>query len=688
MAQYLKKFQGVIGKVQTEQILRLLNQKRNTGQIRTIKEFSKELEELIRELTSKGLTPTLKLYMAEDNSKIDSASYNFMLDRVQDDLEAAFQEANQISKVQQSHEAIIRDVVLKNLRAGVAELENKISLYEFISGSNAGFDRAIFSSFKEASGKRTARSTVTVPTVVFVDPRTGEFITGAEDAIVELVGERLVLPHNEIEYYDIRGMRQIFDDTFPQSELIVEPSGSSFANMIDNKKGTYWIQSLVFSDKRQQVRTKLEMSLGVSREINFIEIEPAIRQQLFLESILYLDVNNNLVDTEVPEQLVAGPVGIRIPKIVTSKLVFIFRNENRMNVNFEYTKGEISLLNQALDEPPEGLTPSVDLVAEQLNTLLASAQIKQIIGVELQEKEIFSGYSFTTGFDNFRVGLAKYATQGIYVSQPIEGSLLGEIGLKVTENRPYIDTDGLKKFTDITYDLDTRIDLDDSSFFPNPDDIYFLGSIEYWITKQDYSSADELIQTSIFPALPLGVDRIYHERFLLVEKSSTNKTYNDVGYSMFFTNSVEGNLKLYKDGEEVAEGAYWSIDTSAAEYRTPKSGTRMQTKIQVIDPQPGEVYTISYNPIESSTKAIPADLDEVTTISGLQVVDLVGDLSARLVAEKEIVFDTEAEENKEGTTKAFLSIILRRNSPDSAVSPAVEDYAVIAGSKDPSKFEE
>lgn len=686
MAQYLRKFQGVIGKVQTEQILRLLSQKRNTGQIRTIQEFSKELEDLMRELTSEGLTPSLKLFMAEEDEKIDSASYNFMLDRVQDDLEAAFQEANQIDQVQLSHEAIVRDVILKNLRAGVAELESKISMYEFMSDSDAGFDRAIFSTFREASGKRTLR-TADVPSVTFVDPRTSELIVADQDATVELVGERLVLPHDNVTYYDIRGMRQIFDDTFPQSEIIVEPAGSSFANMIDDQKGTYWVQSLIFSDKRPQVKTQFELNLGAAKEVNFIEIEPAIRQQLVLESVLYLDVNNSFVDTEIPEQIVSRPISIRTRKITTNKLIFVFRNENRMSVNFEYQDGEISLLNQALDEPPEGLTPSIDLVAEQLDSLLSSAKIKEIIGVTLQNNEVFSGYSFTTGFDNFRVGLAGYSTRGVYVSPVMEGSLLGEMGLKAEENRPYLDVDGVKKFTDITYDLDSRVDLDDSVFFSAPDDIFLSGSIEYWVTKQDLNATGTLLQTSVFPLLPLGVSRIYHERLPLIEKTVETRAYNDIGYSMFFTNSTDGDLKVYRNGEEITEGGYWSISTDSA-YRTPGTGERMVAQITIIDPSPGDIYTMSYNPIESSTKAIPADLDEVITVSGLQVVDLVGDLSARLATGKEVIFDTEAEENLDGTTRLFLSVILRRNTSDPTVSPAVEEYAMIAGVKDSGKFEE
>src|SRR3990172_12992789 len=173
MGKYLDKFSDKIGQRQTQQILNLLNKKRNTGQIRTVEEFSKQLESLVRELTETTLKPTLALFEAEENKYIDSESYNFMLERVEDDLEAAFEEANNIDEVQRSHETVIRDVILKNLRAGVAELDTKIQLYEFLNKDLRGFDSAIFTTFRESKENRTERGDA-FSSVLFIDPRFGD----------------------------------------------------------------------------------------------------------------------------------------------------------------------------------------------------------------------------------------------------------------------------------------------------------------------------------------------------------------------------------------------------------------------------------------------------------------------------------------------------------------------------------
>jgi len=44
MGQYLEKFKGTINKRQSDQILKLLSKQRNSGQIRTVEEFTEKLE--------------------------------------------------------------------------------------------------------------------------------------------------------------------------------------------------------------------------------------------------------------------------------------------------------------------------------------------------------------------------------------------------------------------------------------------------------------------------------------------------------------------------------------------------------------------------------------------------------------------------------------------------------------------
>lgn len=686
MGQYLEKFKGIIGKVQTKQVLKLLNQQRNTGQVRSVKEFSKKLETLIRELTSTGLTPSLKLYRAEPNTKIDSESYNFMLDRVEDDLDSAFQEANQIDEVQQAHEAIVRDVLLKKLKNGVAELKAKIDTYKFIAQSGSGYDRALYSTFNEAKGNRTFRGQEKA-TVVFEDPRTKLLIPFGEAAEVELSGERLVLPAENKTYRTIKNVRQIYDASTPQSELIVEPSWSKILNIGDNQKGTYWVQVLLTSVKRTSVKTKIEIDLGAVKEINFLNIEPAIKQKVILESVHYRETNGIFTSLGLDEIIVEGNFEIKIPQTSTDKFIFTFRDDNPTRAHFEYSPNTDELIFQALDEPPETYVPSIAQVSEALNDIISSSDIRDIIGVQTITKSTFDGYAFLMGIDNIRVGSSTFKTRGSYVSLPMEGNNISSLGLKTVEKRPYKALGVPITYTNITYDLDTAVNLSGTGYFSNPDDVFFLCSIEYWVTKLDYDKNGILKQINTFPMLPLETQRIYHERLPLTEKSSSIAILNDIGYTMFLTDVDIGNLKVYRNGNLTVQDNDWELISDAA-LTTPLSGERMKTKIKILSQSLGDIFTVSYSPFTSTTRSVPSSLNQVVTQSGLLVVDLTGDLDARLVDEKEVVIGYDTIDKENWSTKLFLSIILRRNTSESSVTSAVEEYTLFGGQRNNSKFEE
>lgn len=698
MAQYLDKFAGTINKTQSEQILTLLSKQRNAGQIRSIKEFTSKLEALMRELTSTVIQPSLKVWAGEAGEDIDEESYNFMLDRVEDDLTTAFLEANNINEVQQSHEAIIRDVILKNLRAGVAELESKVTLFEFLNKDLRGFDSAIFSTFRESKEERTQRENVQAA-VLFTDPRNlNVLVPVSQDADVELVGERLILAVSDGTTHNIGAVRQIFDSESPQSEMVVEPPGNNIQNIIDNTSGTYWIQTLLFSRAKKAVKTKLELNLGSVREINYIDVEPASLHGIILESVHYVDGNNVVIDLEIEEKLIESPASFRLKKVATDRVILTFRNESPIRTQFEYNENVQNLYAQATDEPPLGYTPTAERAAKDLNEVIGSEKIKTVVGVPTISYDSFRGYRFTIGIDNIRVGVAEHENRSIYISTPLTMTGTGEVGVKSLETRPYLTPQGELRFTDVTYDLHQQSALDDDDdgtpvAVGEQSRVWFQGSIEYWVIKLDLNADGSLSRITKFPILPLDTERVYHERLVLNEKSVSTLTENDQGTLMFFTTRTDGNIKIYKNGILLEDktgvpGATtgWQDITTVAQ-RTPDNGTPMIMKIKILDRLPGDIFTASYTPVTSSTSTIPKTLAEVQQIGGLQVIDLVGDLSARVLPGHLVTLDRVGETG-DNTANVYLAIILRQNTADSTLTPAVEEYTLVAGKRDGTKFEE
>lgn len=674
MGQYLDKFTGTISQQQTQQVLKLLNKKRNQGQIRNLREFSQQLEELMQELSSTTLQPTTKLFLAIENELISAEQFNFMLDRVEDDLVAAFAEANSINTVQESHEALVRDVILKNLRSGIAELESKINLYEILNRDANGFDAALFSTFRESKDSRT-NSGSTTSKVLFLDPRNPTSTSTLSDASVELIGERLVLGTSSVDYYSIKNIKQLFASEVPQSAEDVNAPQTSLENIIDNTKGTYWIQNILVTEKQNYVKVKLELDFGIRREINFIEIEPAIPQDLVLEAIQYVDNSNTVTEVSEIEVIFDGPASFKIRKIQAQKLILTFRNEHFTATQFEY-KDKDTLFTQALNQPAEGIDGTISLVSDELEEIIPSEDVRNVIGVNPLPTKQFNGYEFTVGIDNIRAGLATYNSQSIYVSKPIEVAAVGQIGLRTDEIRPY-KTASFPRYTSDTYTNAGQ----------------FLSSIEYWVIKRDYNADGSLIATSKFPILPLGVSRTYHERLVLTEKSDSSLSTPDTGLTMFMSQSAgmlvyrNGILLTDETGNPFASDGWQNITTTAD--KTPSNNAPMRTRIKVLSQLSGDIFTISYDVGTSNTRNIPATLPVATQLPfvGLGIVDLVGNLSAYAEETQLITINEPDAANIIDKSEIYLAIVLRRNSPDASVSAGVEEYTLMVGKQDITKYE-
>jgi len=671
---YLEKFSKLIDKRQADQVLKLLNKKKQAGEIKTIDEFVQRLDTLIRELTQTELTPTLKLFVAKQDEIIDNETFNFMLERIEDDLVAGFEEANNIDEVQRSHQAIIKDVVFKKLRHAIAELETKVRLYEFMDSSGDGFDASIFSTFREVKENRTTRS-VAQDSDVFIDPRTGLFFNEKEDAKVDLIGERLTLAltGGSKTYYNIKKVDQIFDENAPQSELVVNPPDIKLENIIDNVFGTYWVQSALFNSIKAYMRTKLEFRLPGFVDVNFIEVEAVSPHGVILESIDYEAGDGTITNLLQPEKLLLSPVSIKFEKVGTRRIILTFRNDNPDPLEFEYISGEDNLFSQSHSQPADGFSPELIGAMEDLDEILRSAKVKDVVGIFDRSITEFKGYEFTIGLDNVRIGLCSFRNKSIYVSPPLELDRIGQFGLKTIESRPMASS-----ITGAASDTLTTYDTSDGNFF--------FSSIEYWAIKRDFDQLDNIVRTVRVPILPLDVSRVHHERLLLTEKSLASKPRNDIGATMFFTDATLGSVKIYRNGYLLTSDVDW-LDVTTSTNKTPGNGDLMVFKVRIEDPFPGDIYTVTYTPMTSTVRGIPNSLS-VYSGSGAEIVDLVGNTSIRSLPSQLIAVDRSVNESNIVRSKVFLCIIIRNNSSRKSLSAAVEEFLFLVNKKDNTKFED
>lgn len=654
MNKFLTKFAGTIQNRQTQQILKILNKRRQQGEFKTLAEFQEGFQSLMSDLIQENIVPSLAHHAASAFDEVSVEIHNEMLTRASHDLIASFEELDKIREVQVSHETIVHNVLLRNLRSGLSELQTRVQLYEFLNKDVNGFEQARYSTFKETQEERTNRG-AGISSLLFTDPKTEKFFISKYDADVDLIGERLTLGIGNKKEIKIETIEQTFDSTFPQSVFnITEESSDNINNIIDQTVGTFWIQS-VYQDHQDGVSVQLKLNLAGIKEFNYIEFETALIRPIFLKKISWQDHMLEIEELGDLNEKIEGIAKIVFSKISTGILYLDFFIPDSL---------------QFQDENPDYSNLSV------LSEIVSPAVAESIIAPGVTEIDPQKGFKYQIGFDNIRLGLSTHTDKGIYVSQPliVEPEDLGDeeaskistiLGLKAISKRPYTNSTGTL-FTE-------NVEEDEK----------FVGSVEYWVVKKDLQADGSVVKTGVFPILPMGTKEIKHERLLFSKDDGTSNNLNmkNSGRLNFTPDVLRlDEFKVYRNGIVYSEDP--TIVDQANTVFSPNSGNPMATYIQIPkeDIRLGDIFTVSYVPRPSASYSA-----EETGLFG--PVDLIGNMSVRSVPEQMILLDESLDVNIK-KYELYLMIILRQNTAEVGLSPAVEEYTLAVGKKDLLKFEE
>jgi hypothetical protein len=672
---YLDKFRSTLPTTQGNQILRLLIGKRDSGEIRTVNEFRDRLKKLTDELLSDTIAPTVKLLEAISEEDISSELFNEMLERVEDDLETIFTEADNLDEVIDAHHNLINQVALKALRLGLNELEARVTLYEFINRNGEGFDDALFNTFRESQNLAASRSDQ-ASSLIFVDPRKSETILSEEDAQIDLIGERLLLASDELTRLTARNAAWLSNANSIRSELDVEFPDSNILNIIDEKNNTFWVIPLLLSEIRSTgAPMEVAIQLQASQDINFVEIEPACPFPMTLVGLDYLDSNSARQSLGVTQTSLTGPMRINFERVTTGSLILRLRQDNYREIQFVHRRGDSNFHKAILGS--KDLDVDLDSISPDLEEMLSSEfilnDVLAVQDVTVRQRKFFE---YILGFDNIRVGLNTFNERGIFVSKKKTVQDPGQAALKVNEVRP-IQNVGTTVVVPETHVYPAQSDAEDGK--------YHHGTIEYYLAAQFYTEEEFLISTDILPFLPLGASRIYHENIVFTKRSSAAVNNPDIASLRFFTDADSTDVKIYRNGTLLTYSTHWDFiangHASEATLETPNAGSPMRRGIQILDTVSVlDIYTVSYTPKTSNTRTTP---DSATL---LDYVDLVGDRSVRMVRENVIVFGDTRGSQEISHVDLYLIILMRSNSANQNVSPAVEDYMLTTGSRSTTKF--
>lgn len=673
---YLDKYRSALPQAQSEQIIKILTQNRDSGKIRSIEEFKNNLQKLTSKILAERITPTLKLYMAIAGVDTSPEQYNYMLDRIQDDLTTGFAEANNLDLILDAHHNLIQDIVLKSLRYAVNELESKLRFYEFIDKNDQGFDDALFNTFREAIQGASGRSASNA-SLLFVDQKNHQSILANEDCWVDTIGERLLLGPATDSAVQPKSATWLSNSDSIRSELDVTFSNNSIQNILDGTQKTYWVVPILLSEIRTSgVPMEIALEFGGSKTLNYVDIEPASLYPVTLLGIDYKDASNVRLSTDVEETTLTGPCRIMFTRIGANSLILRLNQSNYTEIQFVKKPGESNFHRAILGQSMDSI--DIDSISDDLREILTSNYIlSDLMGISEATLEQVKYFEYTIGFDNVKPGYASYDSRSIFVSTVKKVNGLGEVGLKTEEYRPYqLSGETTHHFEQYSYPARTT----------SEDEKFYHSSIEYWLVCQHYSTDGLLISSDTVPILPLNTQRIYHERLLLT--ANTPGILNaDLGQPMFYTEASGSDIIVYRNGTALTFGASdgWEFitvgDVSGFTVESPATGKAMKRGIRIkATVQPLDIYTISYTPRLSNTYTIPNDTTKLYT------VDLVGDHSARLTQDNSIIFEPVRKGNTISYTELYLTIIMRRNSSIDHLSPAVEEYMLVTGSRDLSKL--
>jgi hypothetical protein len=144
--QYLQNYNDTVKSKQVEQILDKLTKQKESGEIRSLEEFTQKFNELVADLFAVNLTPSLKI--EEGDEVISSETHNEMLGNSDNDLTTAAEAVNNLESVQKAHTQIIeQNTILKKIYDQIRELEIKTEVYRGLKYNPYGFDGAIYSNF-------------------------------------------------------------------------------------------------------------------------------------------------------------------------------------------------------------------------------------------------------------------------------------------------------------------------------------------------------------------------------------------------------------------------------------------------------------------------------------------------------------------------------------------------------------
>lgn len=634
--------------VQGTQVTKILGQMKEQGIIRTEEEYRTALNNLTAMIQGSDPIPLVKLFAAVLNNYADSESFNWMINRLTDDLTTGFTEVDTIEDLIAAHQKVYEQFTIAKLKQLIEQIREELALQTLLRSTQEGFSNIQYNTFTQNS--RSTPPTDLMAGQLYFDYAANESVD--QYAVIDVVNEALELaaaPASllftsvEIDGANTTGTDVEYGDISGQ-----------LSNMIDGRENTFYIRPWFILPENKPtsgVQLRIKLYCGALRPINYIEIQPVADFPFQITSIEYLDKEGATYAVEMQDPGLLGqdiyrPIRYHFKEVDAREIYITCVQEHYTFLNF-YDSSVI----EDPEEDFEGTYLQSQMVNDAVNELVEGNPFLyslQNLFAPTDEEQLL--YQYVIGFDNITTGKLTHDEVGIFVGERFEVARCRRIGLATIE-------------VDTLEDYDAR-----------------KSSFEYWIFKVDYNAAGTQIGKTVVPIMPLNQTRAF-ERLEFTERGS-GATVENIARTHFQAHyggavpSGDEEIQVYLNGIELTYGAgedWVLVDEGIL-------GAVDYTRIKINSVLPGEIYTVEYTPAQYHAAAAGVKIyhrqNDVVQKDAYykgenNIINANGEIGSEVVESSDI----------------YLIILLKNNNnEDNAKSPRLEEYSLLVASQDPNRL--
>lgn len=629
---YLNSILGVLSAVQARQISELLQGLQASGAVRNKEEYSSKLAELSSLLNGAIPQPSFSPIRSVSWDLCSSDAHNLMTQAIKNDIEAAFIQINEMGEKLEDHHLLFIDNLLADLERGLQRQSNKITELELLADNNNSYTDVLVNDFT-SDHRQIPNETISI-----FNNRTKSTLEEEEIPFAYISdGSSLVLNSESNPRINPVSVKLQTDNYSYATERNVDEE-TSLSNLIDGKENTFWTYSVYLADTVPKVHVILDLSLGTSKDVNYIVLDPASSEPLYITNIEGISSNGDRVTLSSTETLIDGITRINFQRYNLSNILVTISTKT-------LRRGEYFTSNNKILREEEDALDRANAIGPIAREILNSNEVANICNTpEEQYRQIYHNI-YTISLDNIWCGNSLYSNMGLFLSTPLSIANIGNLAVKAQEEL------GSGTIT---------------------------SSIEYDIVKIDTSPKHNETR---FAIPKLNQSSITSERIILTKRSG-DSLLNNIALLRFLP--ISDSITLYKNGIALTQGPDWQFAISEAAKDISETSLNWNSNIATLDYSDYNIaplgfyikllnvdsraaYTVDYSIFTSET---------LDNNNSYVTVWLDKEKQSFLTGNSEIAFLKNEDYYIE--SDIYLQITMRRNLSSRASSPKLNEYILLA----------